>query len=388
MSKIIEISILKNYSSSNLNRDMSGSPKTCYFGDVQRARISSQCLKRNIRKSNYLENALGYNTISSRTRRIDVLVFEELEKRGDYSKYYTDINKLLNTLGKGSDKSEKEEKSEETKAKTEMNGSKTMQMYSNGDIQKICDIIIENIEDGKQIKDIKLESILEKDFNIRPITLDIALFGRMAATKSFSTIEAGVQVAHAISTNKVKLENDYFTAVDDVVSRLAGEAGSGHLGDMEFNSACFYEYYNIDVDKIFENLKNTEKSKEVLYASLKPLIQAICLENPKGKQNSFAAFVVPSLVMVEVKDKKLPINYMNAFVTPIRNNEKGNIVENSITVLSEYVNKVDAVYSIDMKRNRFWLNLDGHKEDRPENAEVVLSLEDLIEKVIEKVEEV
>jgi CRISPR system Cascade subunit CasC len=358
---------------------MGGSPKSCYFGDVQRGRISSQCLKRNIRHSEYLKDSLGYNTIGSRTRRTDILVFEELAKRGDYAAYHTDINKLLNTLGKGT---EKEEKSEGK----ELKGSKTMQLYSSADIIKICDIIVEGINEGKKIKDIKLETILEKDFNIRPITLDIALFGRMAATKSFSTIEGSMQVSHAISTNKLKLENDYFTAVDDIVQREVGESGSGHLGDFEFNSSCFYQYYNIDVDKLFSNLENTEKSEDVLYGILKPLIEAICLENPTGKQNSFAAFSVPALVMIEVKDKKIPINYMNAFITPVKNNEKGNIVENSVLALSEYVNTVDKVYCLD--KNRYWLNINGKEDVQPKNCEVVSDLSDLIDKVITKVKEV
>ena len=43
---LIEIHMLKNYPPVNLNRDDSGAPKTCFFGGVQRGRISSQCLKR------------------------------------------------------------------------------------------------------------------------------------------------------------------------------------------------------------------------------------------------------------------------------------------------------------------------------------------------------
>ena len=383
MSKLIEISILKNYPSSNVNRDMGGSPKSCYFGDVQRGRISSQCLKRTIRTSDYIKESLGSNTTGIRTRRTDVLVYEELEKRGDYTSYYSEINKLLNTLGKGS---EKEEKSAEKDSEKELKGSKTIQIYSSADISKICDIIVDAINEGQNLKDIKLEKILEKDFDIRPITLDIALFGRMAATKSFSTIEGCMQVAHAISINKLKLENDYFTAVDDIVEREVGESGSGHLGDFEFNSSCFYHYYNLDTGKLFSNLENTEKSKEAIYNILKPLIETICLENPNGKQNSFAAFTVPDLVMIEIKDKKIPVNYMNAFLTPIKNDENGNIVENGILALSNYVDKVEKAFPFET--TRFWLNLSGNTEVHPTNSECVSDLNVLINKVIEEVKEV
>lgn len=380
MSKFIEISILKNYSSSNLNRDMDGSPKVAYFGDCQRARISSQCLKRNIRKSEYLKNALGENTIGCRTRRTDILVFEELDKRGDYTQYKSEINKVLNSLGKKDSKDK-----EDTKDKKETKGSTTIQFYSTADIIKICDILEEAIKEGKFSKDFKLDNLLQKDFNIRPITLDITLFGRMAATKSFSTIEAAMQVSHAISTHKVKLENDFFTAVDDLIEEREDESGSGHLGDFEFNSSCYYEYFNIDVDKVFSNLKNVENRDEI-YNIFGPLIKTICLENPKGKQTSYAASVYPSLVMIEVKDTKIPVNYSNAFITPVKNDENGNIVENSIKALSQYVHKMDKIFNIDKKR--CWLNVDGKKEDMPENCETFNRLNDLIVRVVELIKEV
>ena len=45
----LELHVLQNYALSNLNRDDTGAPKSCEFGGVRRARISSQCLKRAIR---------------------------------------------------------------------------------------------------------------------------------------------------------------------------------------------------------------------------------------------------------------------------------------------------------------------------------------------------
>ena len=48
---LIEIHMLKNYPATNLNRDETGAPKTCFFGGAQRGRISSQCLKRSWRTS-------------------------------------------------------------------------------------------------------------------------------------------------------------------------------------------------------------------------------------------------------------------------------------------------------------------------------------------------
>jgi CRISPR system Cascade subunit CasC len=48
--KLIELHILQSFPVSCLNRDDVGAPKSAIFGGVNRARISSQCLKRAIRK--------------------------------------------------------------------------------------------------------------------------------------------------------------------------------------------------------------------------------------------------------------------------------------------------------------------------------------------------
>jgi len=64
---LIEFHMLKNYPPVNLNRDDTGAPKNCFFGRVQRGRISSQCLKRSWRLSDSIR-ALG--SFGSRTRRM------------------------------------------------------------------------------------------------------------------------------------------------------------------------------------------------------------------------------------------------------------------------------------------------------------------------------
>src|SRR5437879_2444233 len=48
--KLIELHILQSFPVSCLNRDDVGAPKTAVFGGVNRARLSSQCLKRAIRE--------------------------------------------------------------------------------------------------------------------------------------------------------------------------------------------------------------------------------------------------------------------------------------------------------------------------------------------------
>ena len=88
MKTIVEIHALQNFAPSNLNRDDTGAPKDALFGGARRARISSQCLKRSIRRyfSGLVEqNALATDDVAFRTRRLlDALIKSLVEKgRGE-----------------------------------------------------------------------------------------------------------------------------------------------------------------------------------------------------------------------------------------------------------------------------------------------------------------
>ena len=83
-------------------------------------------------------------------------------------------------------------------------------------------------------------------------SVDIALFGRMAASDPTLNYDAASQVAHAISTHAVQNEYDYFTAVDDISED--DNAGAGHLGTVEFNSSTLYRYANVNVSELRKTL--------------------------------------------------------------------------------------------------------------------------------------
>jgi CRISPR type I-E-associated protein CasB/Cse2 len=74
----VELHILQNYAPSNLNRDDTNAPKTCEFGGVRRARISSQCLKRAIR--NHFKQDLKIEDLATRTKRLAVELAKRIER--------------------------------------------------------------------------------------------------------------------------------------------------------------------------------------------------------------------------------------------------------------------------------------------------------------------
>jgi CRISPR-associated protein Cas7/Cse4/CasC subtype I-E len=200
---------------------------------------------------------------------------------------------------------------------------------------------------GKKDLAKKLNNIFKPLKRLKTKAVDVALFGRMIAEikDGAMTVDAACQVAHAISTHRVAMESDYFTAVEELkeIAEKQGagqDAGAGMIGTVEFNSACFYRYANIDVRQLADRLQNDiELTKKAVDAFLKAFIHAI----PTGKQNSFAAHNPPSLVFVIVRDGP-PVSLANAFVKPITPQSGESLVEKSIAALDDYYGRLVAMY--------------------------------------------
>ena len=157
----------------------------------------------------------------------------------------------------------------------------------------------------------------------------MALFGRMVADRPGLGIDAASQVAHANSVNKVDAEFDYFTAVDDLLSEE--ESGAGMIGTVEFNSACYYRYTNVDVGQLCRNLHSDQ---ELSRQGLEAFLEAFALSVPSGKQNSMAAQSHPSFAMAVVGEAG-PWSLANAFVKPISGSGEG-LVVGAIRALDSY----------------------------------------------------
>src|SRR5881394_462588 len=79
--RLIELHIVQSFPVSCINRDDVGSPKTAVFGGVNRARLSSQSLKRAIRE--YAQNNLPEARFGGeRTKLIVGPLTEALKKHG------------------------------------------------------------------------------------------------------------------------------------------------------------------------------------------------------------------------------------------------------------------------------------------------------------------
>lgn len=363
---LIEIHLLKNYPPVNLNRDDSGAPKSCFFGGVQRGRISSQCLKRSWRTSDIFKQIGSYGV---RTRKLPELVEEQLIEMG-VDKETAEVAKEKMTGIANKD------------GKTTKDGiTAQIVFYAEDEIKRVAKRVKEAIDEDANLKSFAKRSpkeftALVEDAKISPISADIALFGRMVTSDYFLNVDASMQVAHAISTHMVNRESDYYTAMDDLLKNNE-ETGAGMIGDTDYNSCCYYEYASIDTDALAENLKNAPNREGLIEKLIPALLQAMAYTNPSGKQNTFAGQIMPDLVMIECKNHKVPLSYVNAFEIPVPTwGSNPKIVENSIRKLSEHVDCMDKAYSLDISA-RGWFS-PRYPEIQPEKCTRFESYNDLI----------
>ncbi len=334
----LQLHILTSYPPSNLNRDDLGRPKTAIMGGVNRLRISSQSLKRAWRTSAVFEEALKGH-IGIRTKMMGVKVFEKLLQMGVNKNNSSDwTKKIAEVFGKLS-------KPSKTDALAEF---KIQQLahFSPEEESAIFELVSGLAVGNKGPTEDELK-LLKRNHT----AVDIALFGRMLATKPEFNVEASAQVAHAITTHKVAVEDDFFTAVDDL-NRGEEDMGAGHLGETEFGAGLFYLYVCIDCTSLAENL-----SGEVTIAqrALQALIEASTTVAPTGKQATFASRSYASYVCAE-KGSQQPRSLAVSFLNPVKGD---NLLHESIKRLEETRNNIDRVYGACADKTFFMNALSG-----------------------------
>jgi CRISPR system Cascade subunit CasC len=323
---LLELHMLQNFAPSNLNRDDTGSPKDCQFGGYTRARISSQCLKRAIRTDFKAHpQVIPSEHLAVRTKRIVDAIADRLEQRGRPREQAMQVAKaLIDSTGIGLD-------GEKTKYLIFVSQNDiatavaTSEQYWDG---LLADKVSDEVK--KAVKK-AMTGALDASRAV-----DLALFGRMVADRPESNVEAASQVAHAISTHEVSTMFDFYTAVDDL--KPQDTAGADMLGTVEFNSACFYRYANIDVTALAKSL-DSELAQRTIWAFIHASVNAI----PTGKQNSMAAHNKPSFVMAIVREDSA-CNLANAFLKPARPGREHDLCQASMRQLDEHWGKVSGMY--------------------------------------------
>jgi CRISPR system Cascade subunit CasC len=320
----VELHILQSFAPSNLNRDDTNNPKDCEFGGVRRARISSQCLKRAIRWAPVFQETTRVEN-GMRTRWVTKKVYDALVKAGKTDAEAAETAKKVAKAYAGDTVKEKDKLLERTAV---------LIYHSPEEIQLLLDGLLA----GKKPEEVAKE--LVKAAKDRTSAPDIALFGRMLANDPKFNLDAACQVAHAISTHRVSMEMDFFTAVDDLNTDRE-ETGAGMMGVTAFNSACFYRYACVDWEQLVKNLDgDLDLAGRTLEAFLRAAVEAV----PSGKQNSSAARSMPSLILGVVRKDGQAWSLANAFEQPVGIGREGGLVARSAEALEVYWSALERVY--------------------------------------------
>jgi CRISPR system Cascade subunit CasC len=330
MTRFVQFHLLTFYPPANLNRDDTGRPKTAFVGGVERLRVSSQALKRAVRTSDAFQNALAGH-LGKRTQRFGEEIERHLLDGGAAPEKANAIaREIAEVFGKVNETAEKPAKDNEKAPK--LPSARTAQLAFIGPEERRLarDLAEKKLADEKI--EIKADLILKR----ADTAADIAMFGRMLADNPDFNREAAVQVAHAVTTHKVAVEDDFYTAVDDL-KKPAEDAGAGFMGDLGFGSGVFYIYVCVDAALLKANLGGDEALAK---AAVSALIKALATVSPTGKQASFASRARASYILAEKGDQQ-PRTLAAAFVRPIKG---GDLLASSVDELQKTRDDMNLAY--------------------------------------------
>ena len=407
--RFVEFHILQSFPPSNPNRDDANNPKEALFGGVRRARISSQSFKRAIRKAKAFRETVGEKHVGTRTARLIrfflpyvreayVQAGKEADAPFDEPLAALMIRKVCELLYTNKWDQPKQEDAEEESENAYLDMKTKVLVYlSEAEGRTLGEVIVEKWDalaemlanqetpkkeetqrQGRRKNRRKREptavesavaaikerlGIMDKEDRARIDAADIALFGRMLAQKKepVFNVDAATQVAHAISTHRITMERDFFTAVDDITQD--SETGAGMMGHLFFNSATFYRYLRVDWKQLVDNLNGDEElARRAIEGFIRAMIEAV----PSGKQNAHAHNVAPDLIFGVVREGSFAWSLVNAFERPVRpDREEGGYMRPSIEALDRYWGWLVRVYGEDSVKAKAVLAMD---EEAPLDA--------------------
>ncbi|MBC6428831.1 MAG: type I-E CRISPR-associated protein Cas7/Cse4/CasC [Cellvibrionales bacterium] len=323
MNRFIQLHYLTIYPLSNPNRDEQGRPKSATYGGQPRLRISSQALKRAARLSDAMQDALAGH-LGERTQRIGEEIRKTLKEEGVDGQQAEELaTAIADVFGKLDEKAAKKGQ------------IRTKQLAFISPDERACAIdLARKAAAGEPLPD---NAELKKRI-LRPAdgAADVAMFGRMLAGDPDFNREAAVQVSHALTTHRAVVEDDFYTAVDDLKTP-SEDAGAGFVGEAGFGSGVFYTYACVDVNLLRENL---EGDTDLAARAAGALAAALATATPSGKRNAFAHQTCASYLRAEAGERQ-PRSLAGAFFTPVAGKD---LLQASINALQDTERQMTKAY--------------------------------------------
>jgi len=339
--KTIEIHVIHTVPPQAANRDDLGRPKSLVYGGVERARWSSQSQKRALRSLFRELELIPAEERAVRTRALrqalkQALGWEEAEL--DEA-----LQGLLAALG----------------LKEEKGLMEYLLFLGNSELAALAGILRDHrevlrghlqaraAEEGKAKRKAQagelppeLMKALKSAFQAN---LEVALFGRMIADRKDLEVEGALAVGHAVGVTADPIEDDYFTAMDDLLNQ------AGMLESRGFAAPTLYRYASLDLGRLSEQV-----GRERALLGARAVLRGFPFAIPGGGQRSFAHLGEPEAVLLRVGEG-LPRNLAKAFARPIEGPEHP--AEAALKRLMGYWARLDALYGPLQKEGKSGVSL-------------------------------
>ena len=132
----------------------------------------------------------------------------------------------------------------------------------------------------------------------------------------------------------------FFSAVDDM--RHEDDEGAGHIGTLEFNSACYYRYIALNLDLLRDGDHLAHFSDDEFKQVVETFIRASVLAVPGARKNSMMGFNPPEYVLGTIREGQ-PVSLVNAFEEPVKAKGKG-YLQDSIAKLEDKFQWMESTY--------------------------------------------
>jgi CRISPR system Cascade subunit CasC len=343
----LQIHTLTSYAASLLNRDDAGLAKRIPFGNAERMRVSSQCLKKHWRDD--LHNNLSLpGGIRSRLF-FEREVFRRVVEAGvNEAQARAMTESLLKKLVQGG---------QDTNNPLRLNQPV---LFGKPEADFFVNLIREAAASGEDPVQVLGTKLQEQNRNLRALMkaagqndlyagVEGAMFGRFVTSDILARADAAVHVAHAITVHPISTEVDYFTVVDDLKEELE-DAGAAHAGDMELGAGLFYGYVVVDVPLLVSNLSGCaakdwkSQPAETLNDArnvLERLIEAIATVSPGAKLGATAPYARAACVLLET-GKAQPRTLANAYLKALKLN--GDPMQQAVDAMGKHLASIDAMY--------------------------------------------
>jgi len=349
----LQIHTLTSFAAALLNRDDAGLAKRIPFGNAERMRVSSQCLKKHWRDE--LHRALDLPGGIRSRMFFEREVFPRAVTAG-----------VDETVAKGMTVALLKKLVQGGQDKTNPLRLNQPVLFGKPEADYFVRLIAGCAKSGEDPVSTLDARLTTEQGNLRALMkaagqddlvsgIEGAMFGRFVTSDILARTDAAVHVAHAFTVHPLSTEVDFFTVVDDL-KEAHEDAGAAHAGDMELGAGLFYGYVVVDVPLLVSNLCGCDakdwasQPAETLADArrvLARLIDAIATVSPGAKLGSTAPYARAACVLLE-SGKGQPRTLANAYLKALK--LTGNPMQQAVDALGEHLAAIDAMYGCKEKR--------------------------------------